>query len=248
MRANNVDVDGLRRRLVMAAATAEERYWNEYENANISLSVHQSLSQVVDPLPNAVLYREAVAVTEALESAPMAPAVCYGPPNFDKEASEEEREAKAKEDTLYSESKPVLDALDRAIEAAEADAEAAAAEAAAEVDFEAEEAAEEAEDARALASLETQVWLELDLLLRTLAKLRAPETRRECLHSCWDCCRRRQREAGPTRSLTSRTWLHSFARDTTVQRRRARWTPSSATRIMSQSITSASRQGDVLSG
>ena len=174
MRANNVDVDGLRRRLVMAAATAEERYWNEYENANISLSVHQSLSQVVDPLPNAVLYREAVAVTEALESAPMAPAVCYGPPNFDKEASEEEREAKAKEDTLYSESKPVLDALDRAIEAAEADAEAAAAEAAAEVDFEAEEAAEEAEDARALASLETQVWLELDLLLRTLAKLRAP--------------------------------------------------------------------------
>ena len=135
----------------------------------------------------------------------------------------------------------------RAIEAAEADAEAAAAEAAAEVDFEAEEAAEEAEDARALASLETQVWLELDLSLRTLAKLRAPGNKAGVPSQLLDCRRRRQREAGPTR----------FDLENLASQLRERYDgakaegevdASKATRIMSQSITSASRQGDVLSG
>ena len=43
-----------------------------------------------------------------------------------------------------------------------------------EVDHESEEDADAAEEARALALLEIQVWLELDLLLRTLAALRGP--------------------------------------------------------------------------
>lgn len=186
--------DGVQRRLTMAAAIAEEEHWWEYENANLTLSQHQTLSQVNFSVARAVAQGETTAVDAALSGAPMAPAVCYREATRTDDMMEEadgasDGEAEGEEeDDLYAGCEPVLSALTEAVDAANAAGEAMAAAAElfgadeaeaelAEVELElaeSEEAEEEAEAARALLSLEHQVWLELDNLLRSLAKLRGP--------------------------------------------------------------------------
>ena len=159
----SLDMGGLRRRLVMAAAIAEENHWREHEHANMSLSVHQTICQVTAPMPVEAARGEAGAIAAGLEQAPMAPAVCYRESGWEESATEEERQAAMEIDDLYAGSTPVLEALQRAVEEAE------------------EEAAEDAEElepdesdemAAGLLLLEQTVWVELDLLLRTLNKLR----------------------------------------------------------------------------
>lgn len=153
--------DALRRRLTMAAATAEERHWWQYEHSNISLSVHQTLSQVDATLPSDAAQKEADAVTAGLESAPMAPAVCYSEDGAEQSASAEGRaEAAERDDDLYESCEPVLEALGRAVEASAAERVLEDAE------------LEAADEARNLALLESQVWMELDDLLRKLNSLR----------------------------------------------------------------------------
>jgi Lon protease-like protein len=63
---------GMQRRVIMAAAAAEEAHWLQYEHANISLSMHQTLAQVVAPMPSIAADGEAAAIADAMRSAPMA--------------------------------------------------------------------------------------------------------------------------------------------------------------------------------
>lgn len=158
--------DGVLRRLVMAAAQAEEEYWRPFEHANLSLSMHQTLSQPEYPLPADAMRDATAAVMDGLRQAPMAPAVCYGPAGRDQPASADA----AAGDTLYDGCEPLLEALQVAM--LEASSGEAPANARGEDDPMAPSEADEEESA--LIALEHQVWLELDLLLRTLSKLRGP--------------------------------------------------------------------------
>ena len=122
-----VDMDGVRRRLTQAAVVAEERHWWAYEHANLSLSTHQTLAQVIAPMPAEAASGEAGAISAGLEETPMAPAVCYGPAGWEEEASASDREKAMAHDELYAGCKPMLTALTRAVEADAALSEEAAA-------------------------------------------------------------------------------------------------------------------------
>ena len=135
----------LRRRLLLAAAAAEESQWRAYENANLTLSQHLSLSQPDGQLAEGSKLGEAAVIDDALRQ--QADGSC--------DAAEEASDA------LYKSCAPVIQALERAIDAAvEEDGEADARELAA-----------------ATASLEVQCWLELDRLLSSLATLRGPASK-----------------------------------------------------------------------
>ena len=152
--------EGLEHRLVMAAASAEEKLWCGYEHANLTLSMHQTLSQVNATLAAPTAASEFDAIETALQRAPMAPAVCYRDSGWEPAEGQEEGQ---EVDDLYSGCAPVMDALTAAVEAANdaPDASAVATE-------------EEVEAAQALLSLEHQLWVELDGLLRALASARGP--------------------------------------------------------------------------
>ena len=163
--------EGLDRRLAMAAAQAEEAHWHDYENANLTLSMHQTLSQVNYSIAEACARAEAGAIDDALHAAPMAPAVCYRAAGWEPPKEGEDEDVG---DDLYAGCPEVLDALMEAVEEASTagdlgDPDPIEAELA-----QAEDAEDEAEASRSLLLLEYQVWIELDNLLRALTKARGP--------------------------------------------------------------------------
>ena len=160
---------GVRRRLVMAAAVAEERGWWAYEGDSGGATLHDCppLSQLSASVVAADAAAAAAAAVEAaVETAPMAPAVCYRPENWEEEAAEEAAAQRAADDDgaddLYAGSPMVLDTLE-AVAAAEWEVES---------ELEAAEVAEEAaaDDEATLVGLELQLWVELDAIIRNLSR------------------------------------------------------------------------------
>ena len=186
--------DGLEPHLVMAAAQAEELHWRAYEHANLTLSVHQTLSQVNASLAMPAAKTEADTIQTGLTAEAEAPfrrdsdRAALGEGSIGNGEEEED---------LFTSCTPVSVAIASAIDAANSlsdallvDEEEAAARLermAANINVEEEELVaveaelaeaemeeEAAEQARALLTLEHMVWLELDELLRALARARAP--------------------------------------------------------------------------
>jgi hypothetical protein len=87
------------------------------------------------------------------------PALCDGPQEYRVNVSDADRDATR--DDLWAGCPLVRESLDQAIDAAALKSEA-------------EEADDISEEALSLEVLEYQVWVELDLLLRTLSRLRGP--------------------------------------------------------------------------
>jgi Lon protease-like protein len=157
----------LRRRLLCAASAAEEVHWRAYEHANTTLQL--SLCQVETALAEPTARNERAAIDASLVSTMPDQQqelrrqrrqrqqqkreydAVGAAEAADKEPCSEEEE----EDDLFADAPAVLDALERALDTAADPAEP--------VEVEAE---------WALSVLEVQVWLELDHLLRTLARLR----------------------------------------------------------------------------
>jgi len=147
--------DALHRRMVMAAAMGEERNWLAYENRPVKIGRTMPPHFCsFDPADAAAGGREEGRVDAAIAATPMAPEAAGG-------VAAEER------DGLYADAEVVRAALQAAVEAGKffVVAEGAANTAAA-AEAEAEEVAEEAERLR---SLEVQVWVEFDALLRRVA-------------------------------------------------------------------------------
>jgi hypothetical protein len=158
--------DAAWRRLVMAAAVAEERHWWAYEAKPVKIGRRLPPAFCsFDPAEAGASASAAAAVQDALSRATVASGQEGGV-----ERGEEEGELGAESQTVRAALQAAVDAVraeDDAAEIGSAAAAAGTAEAAASVA--AEIGADEAEEAERLRALEVQVWVEFDALLRGIA-------------------------------------------------------------------------------
>ena len=157
----------LQQRLLMAAAAAEEAHWREYEHANLSLSIHQTLSLPDAAVGESTWRGEAGAIEAALRLTPMPPC---GRDAAEAAAGEDAGSAAAAAaaeaaDEAYRRSPQVLAALDRAL-GSEADGDGGDGDG----DGGGGDGGDGGDEGREMAGLEVQVWVELDALLATLQR------------------------------------------------------------------------------